>query len=65
MQTAQDIVVALKILKPELLARYPVKEIGLFGSFVHAEQDEASDIDSLSISTKRPACLISCGWRSF
>ena len=47
MQTAQDIIEALKILKPELLARYPVKEIGLFGSFVHGEQGEASDIDLL------------------
>ena len=47
MQTRQEILDALKSLKPELLARYPVKEIGLFGSFVHAEQDEASDIDLL------------------
>jgi hypothetical protein len=47
MQTMQDILDTLKVLKPEMLARYPVKEIGLFGSFVHGEQNEASDIDLL------------------
>ena len=47
MQTRQDILDALKALKPDLLAHYPVKEIGLFGSFVHGEQNEASDIDLL------------------
>jgi len=47
MQSAQDILDALKELKPELLGHYPVKEIGLFGSFVHGEQNEASDIDLL------------------
>ena len=34
-------------LKPEITARYKVKGIGLFGSFVRQEQDETSDIDIL------------------
>jgi predicted nucleotidyltransferase len=47
METSQDIVTALKALKPELLARYPVNEISLFGSFVHGDQNAASDVDLL------------------
>lgn len=47
MQTRQDILNALRSFKPELMARYKVKEIGLFGSFVRDELHEASDIDLL------------------
>ena len=37
---AQDIVTKLKELRPTLTARYKVKEISLFGSFVRGEQVE-------------------------
>ncbi len=47
MQTRQDILNALRSLKPELMARYKVKEIGLFGSFGRGEPHEVSDIDLL------------------
>lgn len=45
--TKEDILQRLKDLKPELRRRYKVKEIGLFGSFVHGLQREDSDIDVL------------------
>ncbi len=37
----------LRKLKPELKARYHVKQIGLFGSLVRDEQETSSDIDVL------------------
>lgn len=43
----EQLLVLLGKLKPELSARYRVREIGLFGSFVRAQQSEASDIDIL------------------
>jgi predicted nucleotidyltransferase len=43
----QDILVKLGALKPEMAARYKVREIGLFGSFVRGEQGGASDVDVL------------------
>jgi predicted nucleotidyltransferase len=45
---AQDIMTKLKELKPFLTARYKIKEISLFGSFVRGEQTENSDIDLLT-----------------
>jgi predicted nucleotidyltransferase len=43
----EDLLVRLKALKPEMVARYKVQEIALFGSFVRGEQGAASDIDVL------------------
>jgi len=43
----EDLLTRLKRMKPEMLARYKAKEIGLFGSFVRGEQSEDSDIDVL------------------
>lgn len=47
MKTRDEILSTLRVLKPELLARYKVREIGLFGSFVRGEHGETSDIDVL------------------
>ena len=43
----EELLVRLRTLKPEVAARYKVREIALFGSFVRGEQDGASDIDVL------------------
>jgi len=43
----ENLLGTLKALKPEIAARYKVKEIGLFGSFVRREQSESSDVDIL------------------
>ena len=45
MSEKEQVLNALKALKPELAARFKVKEIALFGSFVRGEQSSASDID--------------------
>ena len=45
--TREGILRKLKALQPEIRARYKVKEIGLFGSFVRGKQSGASDIDVL------------------
>ena len=47
MDTKDEILNTLKALKPELAARYKVREIGLFGSFVREEERGGSDIDIL------------------
>ena len=43
----KDILVRLGALKPEMAARYKVREIALFGSFARGEQGGTSDIDVL------------------
>jgi predicted nucleotidyltransferase len=43
----EELLAKLRALGPELTARYRVREIALFGSFVREEQGEASDIDIL------------------
>ena len=45
--TKEEIFQRLKALKPEIQARYKVKQIGLFGSIIRGEQKETSDIDIL------------------
>jgi len=42
-----ELLAKLRALKPEMAARYKVKEVGLFGSFVRGDQGRASDIDVL------------------
>jgi uncharacterized protein len=44
---ADDLLARLRSLKPQVKARYKAKEIGIFGSFVRAEQNDDSDIDVL------------------
>ncbi|RMD59355.1 nucleotidyltransferase [Candidatus Parcubacteria bacterium] len=47
MLTAEEILDRLRELKSELVTRYRVTEIGLFGSVVSGEQKANSDIDLL------------------
>ena len=47
MSKKEDLLMALRALKPEIKERYKVKEIGLFGSFIREEQSKTSDIDIL------------------
>ena len=43
----KDIEKILKEFKPLLAEKYKVKDIGVFGSYVRAEQKETSDLDVL------------------
>jgi predicted nucleotidyltransferase len=43
----QDIQNKLRALKPEIMLKYKIKEIGLFGSYARGEERRGSDIDLL------------------
>jgi len=43
----EEIKRTLKKIKPEIMKKYKVKEIGVFGSFARGEETEESDIDIL------------------
>lgn len=47
MDERESVLKALERLKPEIAARFKVREIALFGSFVRNEQSFTSDIDLL------------------
>lgn len=47
MRTLDDIMSQLRALQPELKRRYPIREMGVFGSYVRGEQREDSDLDVL------------------
>ena len=47
METKDIVLQTLKSLKPELVRRYHVKTLGLFGSVVRGEQAAGSDVDIL------------------
>ncbi len=47
MYTKNEIINKLKEIKPELLKRYPISELALFGSYARDDQRTDSDIDIL------------------
>ena len=47
MRGQKEIKEILKKYKPSLREKFKVKEIGIFGSYVHGEQSEKSDVDIL------------------
>ena len=47
MLTRETILKILNEIKRELINKYKVKEVGLFGSYLEDEQKETSDIDIL------------------
>ncbi|MEF8836155.1 MAG: nucleotidyltransferase family protein [Candidatus Thermoplasmatota archaeon] len=47
MSELEEIKEKLKEHKPELEEKYNISEIGIFGSYVREDHDEASDIDIL------------------
>lgn len=47
MKTLEEIEKILKNNKSELKAKYKVKKIGIFGSFIRGEQTRISDVDLL------------------
>ena len=47
MYTREEIISILKQNKPALSARYPISELGLFGSYARGDYNEHSDIDIL------------------
>ena len=47
MKDLPTILAELRALQPELKKRYPIKEMGIFGSYVRGEQREDFDLDVL------------------
>ncbi len=47
MRSLEDILTRLRALQPELRRRYPIRSMGVFGSYARGEQREDSDLDLL------------------
>jgi len=47
MRTLDDILTLLRALQPDLRRRYPIRSMGVFGSYARGEQRESSDVDVL------------------
>ncbi len=47
MYNTDQILKILKAIKPELERKYPISELGLFGSYARGDFNEKSDIDIL------------------
>ena len=47
MYTKEDVLEILREKKPELQRRYPISELGIFGSYARGDYNESSDIDIL------------------
>jgi len=47
MKTREEIEKTLKRIKPLVGEKFKVKKIGVFGSYLHGEQSEESDVDIL------------------
>ena len=46
-RSRNEVLATLRSLKPELVRRFGVREISLFGSFARGEETTASDVDIL------------------
>jgi uncharacterized protein len=47
MYTTEQVLMILAIAKPQLQKKYPISELGLFGSYARGDFNEKSDIDIL------------------
>ncbi|MBF0334244.1 MAG: nucleotidyltransferase family protein, partial [Alphaproteobacteria bacterium] len=47
MPNLDDILTRLRALQPSLRRRYPIRSMGVFGSYARGEQREDSDVDVL------------------
>ena len=45
MKTREEIIEELSYLKPELIAKYGIEKIGIFGSYASGNADNNSDLD--------------------
>ena len=57
MKTFEEIKEILSQSKPTVQEKYKVKEMGIFGSYVRGEQNEASDVDVLIDFEQAPSLL--------
>lgn len=57
MKTLENIKQGLQAQKPDLVARYKIKEIGIFGSYIRGQQQSKSDLDILVDFDEYPSLL--------
>jgi hypothetical protein len=57
MRSLNDVMAQLRQLQPELRRRYPIRHMGVFGSFVHGNQRQDSDLDVL-VEMENPVGLL-------
>jgi predicted nucleotidyltransferase len=56
MRDAEDIREELAALKPQLQERYPIDDLGVFGSYARGEQQPDSDLDVI-VTFEEPVTL--------
>jgi len=56
-QELEEIIAILRQYVPELREQYRLKSLGVFGSYVHAEQRKRSDLDVLVDFEEAPSLL--------
>ncbi len=56
-QNLEEVIKILREHKDEIMQKYKVKEIGVFGSFVRGEQKKRSDVDILVEYSEVPGLL--------
>ena len=49
MKTREEILSVLKNYKPELMKKYPIQSLALFGSYARNEATEESDVDVMVV----------------
>jgi predicted nucleotidyltransferase len=45
MRTLHEVIGQLQRMQPDLYRRYPIRQMGVFGSYARGEQTESSDVD--------------------
>ena len=45
MKTLDDVIAQLRRMEPDLRRRYPIRELGICGSYAHGRQTKDSDLD--------------------
>lgn len=47
MRSLEDVLIRLRAMQPALRRRYPIRSMGVFGSYARGEQRDDSDVDVL------------------
>jgi uncharacterized protein len=47
MRSLEDVLIRLRAMQPALRRRYPIRSMGVFGSYARGEQRDGSDVDVL------------------
>jgi predicted nucleotidyltransferase len=62
MYTTEQILDMLRAKKPQLQSKYPISELGIFGSYARGDYHEKSDIDILVDFNASLSVIFLCYW---